>query len=151
MANEHRRPDAGERPRRRRVAAARESALAASVETAGPPAEESLDALSGTRRVYPASGPDVQAPASPQPARFLRVRVKNHLIFHGFDADNHEIVDTFVQDEPMTKLIALDRIQSISERYILTSYAQDRLIFWEYDEEFESLEMRLAAQGLVIG
>jgi bisphosphoglycerate-independent phosphoglycerate mutase (AlkP superfamily) len=99
----------------------------------------------------PAPGDEPAAAGVLAPARrFLKITVKNHLILHGFDAENREIIDTFEQEEPMTKLIAIDRIQSIGERYILTSYGQDRLIYWEYEEDFETLEARLAKHGLVI-
>jgi hypothetical protein len=64
--------------------------------------------------------------------KFIELTVKNYQILHGFNEKNEEVLETITVDEPTTKVIAIDRIQSISEKYILTSY-HDRLIYWEYE------------------
>ncbi|MQQ99561.1 hypothetical protein [Glaciimonas soli] len=81
--------------------------------------------------------------------KFLKLTVGNHQIMHGFDQDNKEIIETVSVENPITKLIAIDRIQSISEKFILTTYA-DRLIYWEYEERFEDVISRLDKLELAI-
>lgn len=80
--------------------------------------------------------------------KFIKLTVKNHKIMHGFDADNKEIIENVVVDKSTVKLIAIDRIQSISEKFILTSYA-DRLIYWEYEESFNDIISQLNKLNLV--
>ena len=43
----------------------------------------------------------------------------------------------------MKKLIKIDRIQSISQKYILTSYGFGRLVYWEYEGDYEALKAAL--------
>jgi len=44
---------------------------------------------------------------------FIEVTVKNHQILHGFDENNNEIIENVEVESASTKLIAIDRIQSI--------------------------------------
>jgi bisphosphoglycerate-independent phosphoglycerate mutase (AlkP superfamily) len=75
--------------------------------------------------------------------RFIEVTVTNYIIMHGFDASNKEI-EEYVKDQPAKKkMISIDRIQSISEKYICTTYAQNRLIFWEYEGGYDNLKKKL--------
>ncbi|MGK0137362.1 MAG: putative deacetylase [Algoriphagus sp.] len=74
---------------------------------------------------------------------FLEVTVKDHLILHGFDENDKEVLEEFKFDKWSKKLIARERIQSISEKYILMSYAFERFIYWEYKEDYETLKSRL--------
>ena len=76
--------------------------------------------------------------------RFVEVVVQNHMILHGFDQDNKEIIEEVVVENPMKKLIQVDRIQSVSEKYILTSYGFDRLVYWEYEGSYEEMKELLA-------
>lgn len=79
----------------------------------------------------------------PKEPRFIEVTVANYIIFHGFDASNKEI-EEYVKDQvPKKKMISVDRIQSISEKYICTTYANNRLIYWEYTDGYENLKMKL--------
>ncbi len=64
--------------------------------------------------------------------QYVEITVQNHIILHGFDDNNKEIIEEVKLDQPMTKLIGIDRIKSVSEKYILTTYAQGRLVYWEY-------------------
>ena len=72
--------------------------------------------------------------------RFIEIVVQNHMILHGFDQDNKEIIEEVVVENPMKKLIQVDRIQSVSEKYILTSYGFDRLVYWEYEGSYEEMK-----------
>ncbi len=62
---------------------------------------------------------------------------------HGFDKDNKEIIETVTVDGWSKKLVNVDRILSVSEKFVLTSYADGRIIYWEYKEGFKSLKRRL--------
>ncbi len=81
--------------------------------------------------------------------KFLKLTVGSHQIMHGFDKENKEIIETVSIENPTTKLIAIDRILSITEKFILTTYA-DRLIYWEYEESFEDVISRLDKLELAI-
>jgi hypothetical protein len=74
---------------------------------------------------------------------FIEIMVQNHLVSHGFDNNNKEIIEEVEVDFPTKKLISLDRIQSISEKYILTTYSFDRLVYWEYEGSYEELKEKL--------
>ncbi len=76
-------------------------------------------------------------------SKFLEIKVKNHVILHGFEENNKEILEEVEADSFVTKLVAIDRIQSISEQYILTSYAFGRLIYWEYEGTLDELKSAL--------
>jgi hypothetical protein len=41
------------------------------------------------------------------------------------------------------KFVAVDRIQSLSEKYILVTGAFGRLMYWEYEESFEEISAKL--------
>ncbi len=75
--------------------------------------------------------------------KFIRVVVKNHEILHGFDENNKEIIERVQVERPVAKLIAVDRILSITDKFILTNYAFDRLIYWEYEGGLPALEKDL--------
>lgn len=74
--------------------------------------------------------------------KFIRVTTGNFIMVHGFDAQNQQIEEE-VQATPTEKLIAIDRILSISEKYILTRYTDDRLIYYEYEGKMEDIAHQL--------
>lgn len=79
---------------------------------------------------------------------FIEVTVQNHLVSHGFDEDNKEIIEEVIAEKATKKFLTVDRIQSISEKYILTSYSFGRLVYWEYEGSYEELkEQLLKANG----
>jgi hypothetical protein len=51
----------------------------------------------------------------------------------------------------MVKIVAISRIQSLSEKYILVTGSHGRLMYWEYEEDFDTLQRLLEAKGLLIG
>lgn len=77
---------------------------------------------------------------------FIEVTVKNHQILHGFDENNQEVIETVEVAAAVKKLIKVDRILSISEKFILTTYAFDRIIYWEYEETYEDLKAMLSSK-----
>ena len=74
---------------------------------------------------------------------FIELTVKNHVILHGFDNQNQEILEEVEVDSVAKKLIAVHRILSVSEKYILVAYAYDRIIYWEYEESYEYVKQLL--------
>jgi hypothetical protein len=82
--------------------------------------------------------------------KFISLRVRNALVMHGYTPDNKEVMDE-VKDEPFVeKLIAIERIQSVSESYVLVSSSHGRVLYWEYEGDLASITNRLAAAGLVV-
>ena len=76
---------------------------------------------------------------------FIEVTTGNQIILHGFDKDNKEIIEEVKVSRPVKKTIAVSRIQSISERYIMATYAFGRLVYWEYEEDYNTVLERLKA------
>ncbi len=74
---------------------------------------------------------------------FIEVTVQNHQILHGFDQDNKEIIEEVIVDQATKKLINVDRILSVSPKFILTSYACNRIIYWEYHEDYDQVRNML--------
>ena len=71
---------------------------------------------------------------------FIKITTGNHLIVHGYDDNNKEIIETVTVEKPMVKIVAISRIQSISDKYILVTGSHGRLMYWEYEESFKELQ-----------
>jgi hypothetical protein len=82
--------------------------------------------------------------------QFVRLMVRTAFVVHGYDADNHEVIEQVDETEYVEKLVRTDRIQSVSERYVLVTSSQGRMAYWEYDEELASLRTRLEGAGLLL-
>jgi hypothetical protein len=82
--------------------------------------------------------------------KFIKLTVKNHTILHGFDLNNKEILERCEVTEATTKLFAIDRIKSIAKDTILVEYAFNRMIFWEYEEDFAAIVAQLEKLGAVL-
>lgn len=83
--------------------------------------------------------------------KFISLRVRNALVMHGYADDNSEIVEEVKDQQFMEKLIAVERIQSVSENYLLVTSSHGRVLYWEYEGDLASVKARLAAAGLVVG
>lgn len=83
--------------------------------------------------------------------KFLELEVRTAFIVHGFDDSNQEIVEEVNEPAYMKKLIALERIQSLSEQYILVTGSHGRVMYWEYKSTFESVKRQLAESELLLG
>ena len=81
---------------------------------------------------------------------FLSLRVRTAIVVHGFDEKNEEIQQNIQEGPFVEKLIALSRIQSVSEKYILVTSYYGRAMYWEYEGGFEALKERLNANGLLV-
>ncbi|WP_074407750.1 MULTISPECIES: hypothetical protein [Aquimarina] len=77
--------------------------------------------------------------------KYIELTLKNHTILHGFDARNREITEEVEVEEASKKIVAVKRILSISEKYILIKYAYDRVVYWEYMEDYETIKKILVS------
>jgi hypothetical protein len=84
------------------------------------------------------------------PMKFISLRVRNALLMHGYTPDNQEIVQEFKDEAFVDKLIAVERIQSLTEKYVLVTSSHGRVMYWEYDGSLASVKARLATAGLAI-
>jgi hypothetical protein len=82
--------------------------------------------------------------------KFILLRVRNALVFHGDIPDNQEIVEEVRDADFVDKPIAVDRIQSATEKSLLVTSSHGRTMNWEYDDTLASVQARLAEAGLVI-
>lgn len=64
--------------------------------------------------------------------RFISVRARNSIVMHGHADDSTEITEEVNDEEFVEKLLSIERIQSISERYILVSSSHGRVLHGEY-------------------
>ena len=74
---------------------------------------------------------------------FIELEVKTAIIVHGYDAQNKEIQEIFNEVDFMKKIISIERIKSISEKYLLVTSSHDRLMYWEYKETMEEVKQKL--------
>lgn len=74
---------------------------------------------------------------------FIEVEVKPSIIVHGYDKENKEIEENFEGTDFMKKILAINRIQSISEEYLLVSSSHGRVMYWEYKGSMEELKRSL--------
>ncbi len=75
--------------------------------------------------------------------QFVELNLGSHIIIHGFDMVNKEITEKVNVSEFSKKIVAVSRIKSISEKYILTDYLDGRWIYWEYEESYDELKNKL--------
>ena len=75
--------------------------------------------------------------------KFIELNLRNHIVSHGYDKNNKEITEEVIAENFSPKTIAVSRIKSLSETYILTDYTDGRWIYWEYQETYESVKNQL--------
>ncbi|WP_117879668.1 hypothetical protein [Aureibaculum luteum] len=71
--------------------------------------------------------------------KFIELNLGSHIVVHGYDKENKEVTEQVTVEGFSRKLVALSRIKSVSEKYILTDYIDGRWIYWEYDGTFEAV------------
>ncbi len=79
-------------------------------------------------------------------SQFIELTLGNHLISHGYDVNNNEIIEEVNQDKFSKKLVSISRIKSVSKKFILTDYLDGRWIYWEYLEDYQYVKSRLIEQ-----
>lgn len=75
--------------------------------------------------------------------KFIELSVRTAMIVHGFDEENKEIIETVSEEAFVKKLIAVSRIQSVSEQFVLVTGSHGRVMYWEYEDSFEQLRFEL--------
>ncbi len=83
-------------------------------------------------------------------SQFIALRVRNALVLPGYTPDNQEILPEVQGEAFAEKLIAVERIQSATDRYLLVTSSHGRALYWEYEGGLAALKARLAAAGLVV-
>jgi len=81
---------------------------------------------------------------------YIELHVRTALIVHGFDDENREIVEEVQETEYVRKIIALERIQSISEQYLLVTSSHGRVMYWEYEETLDDVTSKLNKHGFLL-
>jgi len=82
--------------------------------------------------------------------KFIELEVKTAFIVHGFDENNKEIIENIAEEVFVKKFLLIDRIQSISEEYILVTSSHTRVMYWEYNGTMNELTKKLKNAGLLI-
>jgi hypothetical protein len=75
--------------------------------------------------------------------KFIELHLGSYIISHGYDKNNNEKIVHIAADNFAKKLIAVSRIKSLSDKYVLTDYVDGRWIYWEYKEDFEDVKKLL--------
>ncbi|WP_235424933.1 hypothetical protein [Cellulophaga sp. E6(2014)] len=75
--------------------------------------------------------------------KFIELSLGSFMISHGYDENNKEIEEHCPVQGFTKKLVAVERIKSLSEKYILTDYVDGRWIYWEYEEEYTAVKEKL--------
>ncbi|WP_097443554.1 hypothetical protein [Sediminicola luteus] len=70
---------------------------------------------------------------------FIELHLGSFIISHGYNEKNEEIEESVTVSGFAKKTIAIDRIKSLSEQYLLTDYGHGRWIYWEYAEDYETI------------
>ena len=81
---------------------------------------------------------------------FIEIEVKSCITVHGYNNDNKEIIEVEEDTSFMKKIISVNRIQSISEEYILVSSSHGRIMYWKYRETMEELKQRLISINIKV-
>ena len=79
--------------------------------------------------------------------KFIELKVRTARIVHGFDSDNREIVEEVKELDFTRKLIAVQRIQSVSEAYILVTGSHGRVMYWEYELSLADINLNSAVES----
>ena len=82
--------------------------------------------------------------------KFISLRVKAAIVHHGYDKNQQEIVSRREDEAYAEKLVAVDRIQSVTEKYILVSSLAGTTLYWEYEGSLADITRRLSLAGLVV-
>jgi hypothetical protein len=85
--------------------------------------------------------------------KFISLRVRSALVVHGYTPDNREVVERIerVKDVAFAeKIVAIERIQSVSDEYVLVTGSHGRLMYWEYEGGIDAVRQRLKRGGLLL-
>lgn len=82
--------------------------------------------------------------------KYISVKVRPAFVIHGYGADNEEIVQTFGDEAFSERVLLVERIQSISDQYLLVTSSHGRIMYWEYEGGISAMKQRLAQAGLLV-
>jgi len=82
--------------------------------------------------------------------KYIELEVRTAFTVHGYDENNAEIIEESSEQEYMRKLIHIDRIQSISEDYVLVTSSHGRIMYWNYKGSMQELKQTLSKSNLII-
>ena len=74
---------------------------------------------------------------------FIELEVKTAFIIHGYDSQNNEIKEIVNEVDFTKKIIAIERIKSISKNYLLVTSSHDRIMYWEYKGNMDLVKEKL--------
>lgn len=83
-------------------------------------------------------------------SKFIHLRLGSYIIMHGYDEQNNPIEEEHTTEDFTAKLVAIDRIQSVTEKYILIGSSHGRVIYWEYEGTLGDIEAKLREENLLI-
>ena len=83
--------------------------------------------------------------------KYLEVEVRLAFTVHGYDQQNKEIIENVNEQDYMKKLVSIDRIQSVSEQYLLVTSSNGRVMYWEYKGSMAEIAKKLKKNNLIIG
>lgn len=72
-------------------------------------------------------------------ARFIELSLGNNVVSHGYDKNNKELLEE-VASPFSKKWVAMSRIKSLSEKYILIDYLDGRWVYWEYEGNYKDIK-----------
>ena len=75
--------------------------------------------------------------------KFIELHLGSYIISHGYDEANKELTEEVTVEGFSPKTVAVNRIKSLSDKYILTDYLDGRWIYWEYQEDYETVKEQL--------
>ncbi|VUD59243.1 hypothetical protein TDB9533_02627 [Thalassocella blandensis] len=82
--------------------------------------------------------------------KYIELTVRTAFIVHGYDDKNKEIVER-LEDQPyMTKLIAINRIQSVSDKFILVNGSHGRIMYWEYQGNLAEIKKTFEQADMLV-
>jgi hypothetical protein len=82
--------------------------------------------------------------------KFISLKVRSCLVVHGYTPDNREVAERVEDGAFAEKLIAIDRIRSVSEQYVLVTGSHGRLMYWEYEGGIDAVRQQLTRSGLLL-
>ncbi|WP_299434511.1 hypothetical protein [uncultured Maribacter sp.] len=75
--------------------------------------------------------------------KYIEVSLGSSSISHRYDTDNNEIVGNFHVEGFSKKIVAIERIKLVIEKYILKDYLYGRWIYWGYKETCNDVKLML--------
>lgn len=76
---------------------------------------------------------------------YIELMLKDHTIVHGYDDANLELTEHVEVESASRKLVAVDRILSVTDNTILISSPFDRVVYWEYTDSYDDVRAQLQA------